>query len=125
MNTAGETALAPEVLGAPLRLQRQKDHTPQFSPNGRPVIRVVKELSDQIRMVRENFTAGLLAYADSVRKAMATEFKAQVEASQKVGAEITAKDAADLEAYINAVKEALAEAEAATEAPKPEPVAVA
>ena len=41
-NTAGETAIAAEALGAPLRLQRNPDGTPKFGNTGRPVIRVVK-----------------------------------------------------------------------------------
>lgn len=115
-NTAGETAIAPEVLGAPLRLMKDKDGTPKFSSTGRPVIRVVKELSDQIRMVRENFVNGLLGYADMVRKSMADQFKAQIEASRKAGEPIIAQDAQVLQDYIAATTsksegQAVAEAE--------------
>ncbi|MEE9203288.1 MAG: hypothetical protein V3U31_08850, partial [Dehalococcoidia bacterium] len=120
-NAAGETALAAEVLGAPMRLAREKDGTPKFSTTGRPVVRVVKDLSDQIRIVRENFAAGLMAYADTIRKGMAAEYKAQVEAATKAGEPIARKDIDDLHAYL----EAQAEAAAPTPAPEPdkEPVA--
>jgi len=123
-NTAGETAIEAEVLGAPLRLQYEKDGTPKFGQNGKPVIRIVKELSDHIRIVRENFMAGLLSYAESVKKAMPDEFKAQVEAAQKAGETITTQDAAALTAYFEVLKAKAAadqaEAEAQAEpAPKP------
>ena len=112
-NTAGETAIDAETLGAPLRLQREKDGTPRFSKTGRPVIRVVKELSDQIRIVRENFAFGLLSYADTVQKARPKEYKAQVDASRKAGEPITQKDAVDLAEYLASMKaEAVAETEA-------------
>ena len=60
-NVQGQTAISRDVLGAPLRLAKEKDGTVKFSTTGRPVIRVAKELSDQIRMVRENFTASLVS----------------------------------------------------------------
>ncbi len=123
-NTAGETAIEAEVLGAPLRLQHEKDGTPKFSQNGKPVIRIVKELADQIRIVRENFTAGLLSYAQSVQKAMPNEFKAQVEVAQKAGETIITQDTAALTAYFEVLKARAAadqaEAQAQVEpAPKP------
>jgi hypothetical protein len=117
-NTAGETAIEAEALGAPLRLQYEKDGTPKFSQNGKPVIRIARELSEQIKLVRENFMAGLLSYAETVQKAMPNEFKAQVEAAQKAGETITTQDAAALTAYFEVLK-AKAEAEAQA---TPEPV---
>ena len=148
-NTAGETAIEAEVLGAPLRLQYEKDGTPKFSQNGKPVIRIARELSEQIKLVRENFMAGLLSYAETVRKAMPDEFKTQIEAAQKAGETITTQDAAALTAYFEvlkakaaadqaeaeaetkpkkakakpspAVEQAIAEAEAQTQAPAPTP----
>ena len=125
-NTAGETAIEVEALGAPLRLQYEKDGTPKFSQNGKPVIRIVKELADQIRIVRENFMAGLLSYAETVQKAMPGEYKAQVEVAQKAGGTITTKDAAALTAYFEVLKakaaadQAEAKAEAETK-PKAKP----
>ena len=143
-NTAGETAIEAEALGAPLRLQYAKDGTPKFSQNGKPVIRIVKELADQIRIVRDNFMAGLVSYAQTVQKAMPDEFKAQAVAAQTAGLTITGKDAAALTAYFEvlkakaaaetkpkkakakpspAVEQAIAEAEAQA-APTPEPAGV-
>lgn len=114
-NTAGETAIAPEVLGYPLRLQREKDGTPKFSPSGRPVVRVVKELSDQIRMVRDNFVVGLMGYADNVRKSMPNEFKAQVEAAHKAGEPISAQEAKCLQDYLTTTNKAEGQAVAEAE----------
>ena len=84
----------------------------------------MKELADQIRIVRENFTAGLLSYAQSVQKAMPDEFKAQAEAAQKAGETIITQDTAALTAYFEVLKAKAAadqaEAEAQAEpAPKP------
>jgi len=118
-NTAGETAIEAEALGAPLRLQYEKDGTPKFGQNGKPVIRIVKELSDQILLVRDNFMAGLLSYAETVRKAMPDEFKAQVEVAQKAGETITTQDAAALTAYFEGMKAQAEPAPVAEPAPKP------
>jgi len=104
-NTTGQTAIDADVLGAPLRLQRNQDGTPKFGNNGKPAIRVAKELSDHIRIVRENFTSGLMGYVDSVRKEMPNEFKAQVESAIKAGESVAAKDNGDLLAYILAQAE--------------------
>ena len=115
-NTAGETAIEAEALGAPLRLQYEKDGTPKFSQNGKPVIRIVKELADQIRIVRENFMAGLVSYAQTVQKAMPNEFKAQVEVAQTAGLAITTKDTAALTAYFEVLKGKAAADQAEAEA---------
>ena len=108
-NTVGDTAIPAEVLGAPLRLQYNKDGTPKFSQSGRPVIRVVRELSEQIRIVRENFTAGLIAYATQVAQAMPDAYKAQVVAIQGAGHPIREKDAATLADYLEKAQAAAAE----------------
>src|SRR3990172_923337 len=49
-NVAGETHISQETLGAPVRLAREKDGAARMGDNGRPVLRLVKELSDQVRM---------------------------------------------------------------------------
>lgn len=113
-NTAGETSIPAEALGAPLRLAKDKDGTPKLSASGRPVFRVVREIADQVRLVRENFAAGLLAYAEGVRKAMPDQYKAQVEATRQAGEPIVQKDMDDLDAYIKAMTEAQAPDESET-----------
>ena len=100
-NANGESNIPSEVLGAPLRLAKEKDGTPKFSSTGRPVVRVVKELSDQVRIVRDNFVFGLQSYTASVAKAKADQYKAQVEAAHKMGTPINEKAATDLQSYLD------------------------
>ncbi len=114
-NVTGTSAISADVLGAPLRLAREKDGTPKFSSKGKPVIRVVKELSDQIKIVRENYMAGLVQFAATVQKAMPEEYKAQVKAAHEAGAPIMDKDVEDLTVYMEALAEA---ANAASPTPK-------
>ncbi len=104
-NTAGETDIAPDVLGAPIRLQRNQDGTPKFSKNGKPVLRTVKELSDQIRLVRENFVFGLMSYTANIQKTMNAEYKAQVNAAEIAGTPIIKGDGDAVVAYLEQVKE--------------------
>jgi len=65
-NIMGDTAIPNDALGAPLRLSYNQDGTAKFNKSGRPQIKVVKELADSIRTVRENFTAQLTSYAGQV-----------------------------------------------------------
>lgn len=69
-NTTHATSIPHDALGAPLRLAREKDGTPRFSQSGRPVVRVAKELSDEIKKVRENFVFNLMNHAAQVATAM-------------------------------------------------------
>ena len=110
-NAAGDTAIPSESLGCPLRLAREKDGTPRFSATGRPVVRVVKDISDQVRIMRDNLISGLMAYTDTVRKGVPDQYKAQVEANHKAGTPLAQKDADDLNDHI-ATLMAKAEAEA-------------
>jgi hypothetical protein len=95
-NAVGNTQLAPETLGAPLRLAHEQDGTVRFSKSGRPVIRVVKELGESIRLVRDNFVAGLVSFADNTAKENPDAYMAQVEAAREAGQPIIAKDNSDL-----------------------------
>ena len=139
-NTAGETHISSEALGAPLTLAYNSDRTVKFSKMGRPVFRVEKELSDKVKMVRENFAASLASYAKQVYQANPDGYKAEVSKAQEAGKPIMARDRQAIdEALTTAVERAIAEAEAKpkrkpkkakaeAEAPKPvaepEPVAV-
>jgi len=71
-----------------MRLQRNKEGMPKFSQRGRSVLRVAREVNDQIRLVRDNFTFGLMAYAENIRKTMPAEYKARVDAAANAGAPI-------------------------------------
>lgn len=115
-NTIGDTHVSPDALGAPLRLAYEADGSVKFSKTGRPVMKVAKDLSDNIRLVRENFSAGLISYANGVVSEMPEAYKAQVEAARKAGEPIISKDRQNLEqALAKAVEDAIREAEAKTE----------
>jgi hypothetical protein len=90
-NVQGDTAIPHEAIGAPLRLAKDKDGSVKFNKAGRPVLRVAGELSEQIRMVRENFVAGLVSYSGQVMKAKPDEYKSEAEACHQAGAPIMQK----------------------------------
>ena len=124
-NTMGDTAIPSDAIGCPLRLGYDKAGQVRFSQAGRPVIRVAKEIADNVKMVRDNFTANLLNYTGSVMRDNAEGYKAQIETAKKAGEPIYQHDKNQLsnalkaraEAEAKAVAEALAkEAETETEA---------
>jgi hypothetical protein len=71
---------------------------------------VAKELQDNIRMVRENFIAGWLAYAKAVREANPDGYKAEIAKAQEAGRPIIEKDRQALEQALAILAEAQAEA---------------
>ncbi len=111
-NTLGDTAIPSEAIGCPLRLGYDKAGGVRFSQAGRPVIRVAKELSDNIRLVRDNFTANLLNYAGSVIRDNGEAYKAQIELARKAGEPIYEHDREQLLSATKAKAEAVAQAEA-------------
>ncbi|MBA7709368.1 hypothetical protein ES703_118283 [subsurface metagenome] len=128
-NVMGDTAIPLDALGCPLRLAYDKDGSVKFSKTGRPVIKIAKPVSDCIGLVRENFTANLLAYAHSVATEKAEAYIAQVKLAQKQGEPIHQHDTTELnkavklqleqalrEAEVKAQAEAEAEAQAKVEA---------
>ena len=96
-NVQDETAIPAEALGAPLRLAKDKDGSVKFSSNGRPVVRLAKELSDSVKMVRENFEASLVGYVGQVQKARPEDYKAQVQANREAGAPLNERAQLDVE----------------------------
>ena len=120
-NTVGDTRIPHDALGAPLRLAYDADGSVKFSKTGRPISKVAKDLADSIRMVRENFTAGLLTYANTVVTENPDGYKEQVELAGQAGEPIIAKDRANLErALAKEMEKAVAEARTKAKA-KPEP----
>jgi hypothetical protein len=95
-NTEGCTAVPPDALGCPLRLGYAKDGSVRFSQSGKPVIRVAKELSDNVRMIRENFTATLLAHVDTVKAEMPAEYEAMQISCVNAGKAIAKVDSENL-----------------------------
>ena len=120
-NTVKATAIPSEALGAPLRLQYEDDGEVKFSKAGRPVVRVVKEIADQVKVVRENFVANLQSFTGLVIKKDKDAYKAQVEAAQTAGAPIVARDQASLKAAYDALAvKAEVEPEVSTNGAKPD-----
>ncbi|HUV52824.1 MAG TPA: hypothetical protein VMW64_07095 [Dehalococcoidia bacterium] len=120
-NAQGGSAIPSDALGAPLRLGYMPDGSVKFTKTGRPVTKVVKELAESVRMVKDNFTAGLLAYAGKVFEDNPTGYKLQIEQARIAGEPITLRDNANLSKAIadareQAIAEVMAEAEAKAEA---------
>jgi hypothetical protein len=112
-NTTGDTHLPPDALGAPLRLAYDADGSVKYSKTGRPITKVAKDLADTIRMVRDNFSAGLVGYAEQVQSKDKAGYKAQLDQARKAGQPIIARDKANLDkAMAEAMERAIAEAEA-------------
>jgi len=113
-NTEGITVIPSEALGAPLRLAYESDGSVKFnSKTGKPVIKVVKDVSDQIRLVRENFVAGLQQYVTSVQSKESETYKEQVRLNIEAGTPIRERDR---EALDNAIAEMVDRAMAQREA---------
>jgi len=92
----GDTAIPSDALGCPLRLAYDKAGAVRFSQAGRPVIRVAKEISDNVRLVRDNFTANLINYAGEVMNQNTEAYKTQVELAHKAGEPIYQHDRVEL-----------------------------
>lgn len=112
-NTTGDTQITPDALGAPIRLAYNQDGSVKFSKSGRPVTTVAKELALNVRLVRENFTAGLQAYANAVITENSEGYRAMVEMARKAGNPIIANDRRKLDdALLRQMEEAINEASA-------------
>ena len=111
-NTMGDTAIPSQAIGCPLRLGYDKTGAVRFTQAGRPVIRVAKELGDNIRLVRDNFTANLLNYAGAVIRDNADGYKGQVELARQAGEPIYQHDRTQLDLALKAKAEAEAKAQA-------------
>ncbi len=114
-NAMGDTAIPAGAIGCPLRLGYDKAGAVRFTPAGRPVVKVAKELSDSVRMVKDNFTANLLAYAGNVIKEHGDQYKAVVQAANIAGNVLYETDKANLEAAIAVKAAAEAAAKVKTE----------
>ena len=122
-NLLGDTAISHEALGSPLRLGYNADGTVKFTKAGRPQVKVVKELGDQIRTVRENFTATLTNYAGGVFNSNPDDYKALINAVKLAGEPIIQRDRTAISEALKAqVEEAMATAESKVAEPVAEPV---
>ena len=112
-NVMGETAINADALGAPLRLAYSADGEVKFSKTGRPVTKVVKELAESVKLIRENFAGSLQAYANGVITENPDAYKVQIEQAGVAGEPIRARDSHNLEQALAQIREQeLAEAQA-------------
>ncbi len=100
--------ISDDALGAPLRLAKTKDGEVRFSKDGRPVMRIAKELNDQITVYRENQVAGMQAYIGMIQEEHSDAYREQVLASQRAAVPIVEQAEQD-------VAQAVREAEAILE----------
>ena len=116
-NTMGVTQIPSEAIGCPLRLGYNTDGSVKFSKMGRPTIRVAKEISQSVQLVRENFVAGLQSYTQTVHTENEESYNSTLKACIEAGKPIADNDKANLEEAMEAmVEEAIAEAEAKSKA---------
>jgi hypothetical protein len=64
-NKEGLTAIPREHLDKPLWLQRNRDGSTKFGKNGRPVVKVSKELTEHTKLLIYNFVASFHQYFSS------------------------------------------------------------
>lgn len=116
-NAMGDTAIPHDALGCPLRLAYAKDGSVKFSTTGKPVIGIAKELNASVRMVRENFVAGLQAHAHEVFTQHEDLYKAEVLENIKAGKPISERDGLKLsQALAEQARQAQMEADKASQA---------
>ena len=119
-NEMGETNIADDVLGAPIRLAKGKDGEVRFTQSGMPVMRVHKDLNNQINVVRDNFVAGLQAYTGSVMEERSDAYAERVSRQYGAAKPIVEADQYDiLEATEKLRKEAEADTAEGEHAPSP------
>ena len=112
-NVMGDTAIPQDALGAPMRLAFDRDGAVKFSRTGRPITRVVKDITQTVTLIRENMVANLQDYTAQVAEAKASQFKQSVTTAIKAGKPIIEKDRQELDKAIQAqMEQAVREAEA-------------
>ena len=117
-NAQGDTNVSPETLGAPIRLAVDKPGVVRFTANGRPSMRIAPELTQQIRVVRENFIASLMNYTGTVIEENGDAYKAQVERNQAAATPLLEQDAKVLQEEMDRIAARAAEETACEEKPE-------
>lgn len=117
-NTMGDTNIESSALGCPLQVAYDKSGSVRFAKNGKPVIRVAKEISVAVADIRNNLIANLQAYTGDVINGNTEAYKASVEANRKAGEPIAQKNLHDVSEAMKA--KAQAEADAILEASQQE-----
>ena len=101
-NTMGDTAIPSDALGAPIRLAYDKDGSVKFGRTGRPVTRVAKPISDSVTLIRQNFVANLMQYAEQVANNRQEDYAVQIQMANNAGQPIQAHDRAELDKAVQA-----------------------
>ena len=116
-NTVGDTNVPHSALGAPIRLAIALDGSIRFGKSGRPLTRIAKELAEQVRIMREQYIAGLGQFTEQVRQFNPDGYKAEIALCVQAGKPIIEHDRQILSAYITAqAEQAAAAAEAKAKA---------
>ena len=115
-NVMGDTAIPSDALGCPIRLAYDKDGSVRFGRTGRPVTRVAKPISDSVTLIRGNFVANLMAYAEDVANKREEDYANCVKVCAKAGEPILNHDKAELDKAVqHQLEQAMREAEAKAE----------
>ena len=108
-NAQGDTDVSPETLGAPIRLAVDKAGAVRFTQNGRPSMRIAPELSQQIKVVRENFVASLVNYTGTVIEENGDAYRSQVERNQAAATPLLEQDSKMLQEELDRIAARAAE----------------
>ena len=128
-NAQGLTEIPSDVLGAPIRLSETKDGEIRFSTSGRPMTKAHPDLTDKVRIMRENFQASLESYTGMVQSELPEQYSDQVALAQAAGDPIMAEAVRKVDEAVETLRKAAFEqaardaktARAATKESKAEP----
>jgi len=110
-NINGDTAIAKDVLGFPVRVVRDKDGEVKFNQNGRITTRIHKDITDQVKAVQSNFQAEAMGYITAVQQENPEAWSAAIESSLEAGRPVAERERRDVRKAEKARREAV-EAEA-------------
>jgi hypothetical protein len=111
-NTIGKTSIDRDAIGSPTRLAYNDDGSVKFSKTGRPIIKVAKPISDQVKSMRENYIANLQAMTRSIKAENEQAYIAEATACLNAGMPIAKRDQANLDKIVARIE---AEAKAQSE----------
>ncbi len=96
-NATGRTKLDRDAIGSPLRLAYNDDNSVKFNKAGKPVIKVAKAISDQVKVMRENYIAGLQAFTHEIQQSDTDLYNSEATACLQAGKPIADRDQANLD----------------------------
>ncbi len=96
-NATGRTKIDRDAIGSPLRLAYNQDGSVKFSKTGKPIIRVAKPISDQVKVMRDNYIAGLQKFAHDVQQSETESYNSEATACLSAGKPIADRDQANID----------------------------